>query len=450
MIVGRGDYKCQICNTLSESKLQHQQHKVGNKHRLALATVGHKKTEKSFYCKHCKYLCDVKHHHCQLCDVHCHGPVPYQAHLNGNPHKNKESSRDVDEPSQRPQSEASDHLVECPHYQCPVCQEGFQELAKLKVHVKASHDLIITCKECEAMGHNPAGQVLLCQELIAHLSDIHNKPMTCVDLPFFGRKGNGLNQMATQGYVSCQLCPKPSYESLGSPGVWFTNRLNLTTVKTHFAKYHPESASEFLHKTVLGCQLCQEKLPGVRESQWAAHLTKHRLEGRFEDLEEGEIFTSTTGTAPSSICPYCGERVPREGIASQQHIKENHLHLTFTCKLCPLRDRYYYESLQDVFRHLQLKHIGRHSYQHVVFPGTRSDLGAFAWVKCKTCDFRGIGYGEEIWSHLRSQCGLVHPDIFCRLCHKDERGGGAFVDFIEFEEHFERRHYDIIQCLSSE
>ena len=115
-----------------------------------------------------------------------------------------------------------------------------------------------------------------------------------------------------------------------------------------------------------------------------------------------------------------------------------------------MRDRYYYESLLDVFRHLQLKHIGRHSYQHVVFPGTRSDLGAFAWVKCKTCDFRGVGSGREVRNHLQSHrgSGEENLEIFCRICHKDDQALGIFEDFEEFIEHFQYTHSDILLFLA--
>ena len=294
------------------------------------------------------------------------------------------------------------------------------------------------------MGHNPVGQALFCSELMAHYKQIHHKEMAAGDLPFYGRKGQG--EMTAQGYVVCKLCPtKPSYQTLGSPGLWMTNEPNLTTIKNHFKKFHPENVWNYKEKIVLGCQLCEDELPGTRDlSLWRALLDKHR---RDEGEEEGEVKTART-----NLCPYCGDTVGK-GAACQTHIKRHHLHLTFACKLCKLTERLYYPSLEDVHRHLNMKHFGlsrNNNNNQVVFPGSRSNLAAFSWVKCKTCEFRGVGSGAEVRNHLQSHpgSGVENLEIFCRICHKDDKALAIFEDFQEFIEHFQETHGDIMKFLA--
>ena len=363
------------------------------------------------------------------------------------PPARREESRSLPSEDRGPERERlersrrEDEGVDNP-YHCPACQKSFLELSQLKAHIKTNHDILIKCKECEAMGYNPAAQVLFSHELIDHYDVVHNKTMTETDLPFFGKKGNGLEQMKPQGYIRCNLCPKPSYQTLGSPGLWFTNSLPMNSIKEHFRHYHPETRSSVLDQITLGCQLCQDRLPGQNASRWTALLSKHRQ----NVTEEGKKASSSVLT---SACSYCGELVPREEVVSQKHIKEHHHRLTFSCKLCPLVDRFYYDSILDVFRHLHDKHFGERTINQVVLPGTRSNFSAFAWAKCKTCDFRGIGWGKEVFSHLRSHpgSGLDNFDIFCRLCPKDDKGVETFENFVEFQSHFRKKHCDIINRL---
>ena len=255
-IVGVGftrKYKCKVCHSLSKDLLEHGQHKEGQKHQDALKT----------YCPDCRI-------HCHLCDVHSSGPLPWRQHLLGNQHKTKLAAAAA--------LNKASHAVSNPSavvLQCPACQQDFAEVADLKDHVKASHDLLLTCTECETRGHNPKGQALFCQELVEHYSQVHNKKMEVTDLPYYGKKGG--EKMTAQGYVVCKLCPKPSYQTLGSPGLWMTNQPNLTTIKSHFKKFHPENVWNYKEKIVLGCQLCEDKLPGTRDlSLWRALLDKHK------------------------------------------------------------------------------------------------------------------------------------------------------------------------------
>jgi len=295
-----GKFKCHVCNALNDSKLKHEEH-------------------------------IARHPYCELCDIYCSGEAPFQTHLAGNLHKSREPLQEEERP---------DYL-----FQCPACKEGFQTVLRLKDHLKNSHDVVIICKECEALGHNPVGQVLLCSELIDHYNQIHNKEMAQGDLPFYGRKRQG------------------------------------------------------------------------------------------------------------EMCPYCGDTVGK-GSAGQNHIKRHHLHLTFACKQCQLAERFYYPTLDDVHRHLKLKHlgVGRNCNNKVVFPGSRANLAAFAWVKCKTCDFRGIGHGREVRNHLKSHLGSGEEnlEIFCRICHKDDQALGIFEDFQEFIIHFEENHGDILPFLADQ
>ena len=153
----------------------------------------------------------------------------------------------------------------------------------MKEHVKTSHDILMTCSECEARGHNPRGEALFCSELVEHYSQAHNKKITVADLPQYGKKGG--EKMRSQGYVICQLCPtRPSYQTLGCPGLWFTNQLSLHTVRSHFARLHP-GRENYLDQVRLGCQLCRDQLPASRgEAQWRAILNKHS----DDTEEEGE------------------------------------------------------------------------------------------------------------------------------------------------------------------
>ena len=382
-------------------------------------------------------------YYCDLCSVQCSGAQQFQEHLGGKKHRANETSQDclTPEAPRSPQEESAEYL-----FQCPACKDGFQKAGKLNEHVKSSHDVVILCKECEAMGHNPVGEALFCSELMDHYKQIHHKEMTAGDLPFYGRKRQG--EMRPQGYVMCRLCPtKPSYQTLGSPGLWMTNEPNLTTIKNHFKKLHPDNVWNYKEKIVLGCQLCEDQLPGTRDlSLWRALLDKHR---RDEVEEEGE--GREVKSARTNLCLYCGDTVGK-GAACQTHIKRQHLHLTFACKLCSLNERFYYPSLEDVHRHLKMKHlgVGRNNNNQIVFPGSRSNLAAFSWAKCKTCDFRGVGSGREVRNHLQSHqgSGEENLEIFCRICHKDDKALGIFEDFQEFIEHFQDTHRDILLFLA--
>ena len=419
-------YKCKVCNTLSNSRQEYDQHKEGWKHKEA----------KKSYCPHCRI-------HCYLCDVHSSGPQPWRQHILSKQHRNKLDAATAPTNASPGVSPPSAGVL-----QCPACQQDFAELAELKDHVKTNHDILLTCTECETRGHQPRGEALFCQELMEHYSKVHNKKMAVSDLPYYGKKGG--EKMKAQGYVVCQLCPtKPSYQTLGRPGLWFTNKLSLPTIRSHFTKHHP-GKENYLEEIVLGCQLCRDQLPGSRgEARWIALLHKHSQD---DTEEEGE---NSAQPSPRSVltrpCPYCGEILAREGEAAQRHIKQRHLELTFSCKLCRMGDRYYYQAIEDVYRHLRLKHFdfNRINITNVILPGSRSNLEAFARVKCKICDFKGIGGGQEVRDHLqRHGGGDKDLEIFSRLCHREDTlNVNTFEDFKEFVDHFQAGHGDIVSSL---
>ena len=131
----------------------------------------------------------------------------------------------------------------------------------------------------------------------------------------------------------------------------------------------------------------------------------------------------------------------------QEHIKQKHIKLTYACKLCPESKRYYYKSYEDTCRHIKFKHVGNNLYQNIIFPGDLIDLSCFAWVKCKTCDFKGIGLGREVNDHLRDKHRggeMRDLNIFCRICDKSESSIHNYDDANDFINHMKINHKDML------
>ena len=128
--------------------------------------------------------------------------------------------------------------------------------------------------------------------------------------------------------------------------------------------------------------------------------------------------------------------------------------LAFTCKLCP-GDKYFYYRLEDVKTHLRVYHFGLNidHDSNINFPGNKKNLLGFSWVRCKRCDFSGIGLGKEIILHQNKEHkggGLEHFMIYCRLCHKDFetcKSVTPFDDPVEFETHMKTHHPMTVQAL---
>eukprot|EP00088_Acartia_fossae_P049048 TRINITY_DN53765_c0_g1_i1.p2 TRINITY_DN53765_c0_g1~~TRINITY_DN53765_c0_g1_i1.p2 ORF type:complete len:100 (+),score=8.51 TRINITY_DN53765_c0_g1_i1:35-301(+) len=85
----------------------------------------------------------------------------------------------------------------------------------------------------------------------------------------------------------------------------------------------------------------------------------------------------------------------------------------------------------------------------VIYPGSKEDLTPMAWVKCKSCDYQGVGLGKETLTHSKIHGeGLVHFVIMCRICHpKYDPKSALFDDRKEFEEHVYIYHKQIFDTL---
>ena len=87
-----------------------------------------------------------------------------------------------------------------------------------------------------------------------------------------------------------------------------------------------------------------------------ARHRRHRRKGSLllsepEDCEDSQP-GSTSGSGEVQLsrrCPYCGLKVPAR--AEAQHIRTQHRHLTFSCRLCTEETRYLYVNLRDVLTH---------------------------------------------------------------------------------------------------
>ena len=113
----------------------------------------------------------------------------------------------------------------------------------------------------------------------------------------------------------------------------------------------------------------------------------------------------------SNPCFYCGERVGRDCLSS--HTKKLHVSLTWRCRKCDEQTRYLYCRLSDLHTHLRLRHSVPPSLQHVILPGSRTQLGALAWVECQLCQ-----YEECLHFIILSNCqgrGLIPHTVKHRL-----------------------------------
>ena len=112
----------------------------------------------------------------------------------------------------------------------------------------------------------------------------------------------------------------------------------------------------------------------------------------------------------SNPCFYCGERVGRDCLSSHTKL---HVSLTWRCRKCDEQTRYLYCRLSDLHTHLRLRHSVPPSLQHVILPGSRTQLGALAWVECQLCQ-----YEECLHFIILSNCqgrGLIPHTVKHRL-----------------------------------
>lgn len=330
---------------------------------------------------------------------------------------------------------------------CPCCEDTFDSMRELEMHVKQVHDLLIICKECKVLKQLPPYAALTCQDLMDHLTNDHHKTnIVAGDLKYFGEV-----KQWKQGYLKCNMCPPLK---LGNVGHWFKNELFSSKIKFHFKTFHPKHEFNAISYLTFGCQLCNETFTSDRMSDWLSHISSHQpfqpVASQVEDqADEGKQPKPGSG-GPTSTCPYCFTKIANAD--SQNHIKSQHLQLSFSCKLCPVAERYLYTDYDDILRHLKLKHNGNNPHQNIIFPGDMNNLTNFAWVKCKTCDFKGIGLGKEVRKHLAEKHkngGLQDFNIFCRICDKDDRAVCNYDDADEFADHMRVGHDGIIKYLPS-
>ena len=481
-----GDYHCKVCLVVSSSETQYREHLSGERHRNKITEMYKSKDRSGGFeirrgkseqrsgdestngevreaqfgkalCQTCKKP-DARHLHvrCNICQICCPSQYGYEQHLAGKAHlaKVKAASNGWDESTEESvqvTSENSEIISKSkfiPSIGCHGCEKIFSTVPELKKHINEVHGFIIKCSECEGMNQTPA-EVLTCQELIDHYSDIHNKTIKENDFKFYGKVNTW------QGYVRCKLCKI----KLGGPGLWFTNSpKHQSVLEAHFKTHHASMASNvgtIESQVVLGCQLCTKEFSSSASHSWKSHLATHGEKNKDLSVVSPPEIAETLRAAGSNLvtspCSYCGEKVVNTGNAMQNHIKSKHFHLSFRCKMCNPGERYCFERLDDVKSHLRVKHygIGNVTAAQVDMPGDKGNLGGFAWLKCKRpgCGFTGIGleaesHQSEVHGH-KGGGGLHHFVIFCRLCTKKDKVtplSPVFVDALDLSKHIRSDH----------
>ena len=498
-----GEYECKICNVVSIGRVQFAGHKKESRHiwassqeaprdpkdqkeAMKMATNKPDKIDLNKepyrnpdppevvkpqfgkkFCTFCKKAFDEQHYFCKPCNVHCNKKDQFDQHRSGKNHKKKTGDKDPQKFSkskspQQPTEKDKDNFVpdsdsasvssqnneaQNQGYSCHACTETFSHPQNLKQHIRGIHGYLIKCKQCVSMNHYPAEEVLTCRELITHFDKDHNEKIKSYDLKFYGQVNNW-----KQGVIRCKLCePK-----LGGKGLWMTNELDRGKIRAHFNIHHSSFVLKWMDHIFLQCQLCSYEVPTDRVQMWTAHLHTAHIseEDKTTSSTSSESFKANPGGVVTSPCNYCGENVIKSGSAEQQHIANNHAMLAFTCKLCP-GDKYFYHRFEDVKTHLRVHHFGLNidHDSNINFPGNKKNLLGFSWVRCKRCDFSGIGLGKEIILHQNKEHkggGLEHFMIYCRLCHKDFetcKSVTPFDDPVEFETHMKTHHPMIVQAL---
>lgn len=369
--------------------------------------------------------------HCSTCNIDCNSKEQFEQHKDGDRHKNADRKKISFHLSPSEKNKLFDEDFES--FPCPCCGESFHELNDLTSHAKKVHYLIIFCKECRVLKH-PIYEALTCSELISHLRNDHNKTnVVDADLKYYGEVNSW-----KQGFVKCLLCPPMK---LGDPGFWFCNEVRTARLKIHFQKSHSSQDLNAIKNIELGCQVCSVKFTYDQTKLWQDHIRSH---------QPVQAKVQTTGSSQIvSRCDYCSELLQKD--LHQMHIQKMHHDLCFSCKLCPISDRFLYLEYEDIIRHIKMKHNGNNPLQNIIFPGDQMNLCSFSWVSCKICEFQGVGLGEEILKHPRRKHsddgGLQNFNIFCRFCDKDDKSIYNYDDQQDFIAHFKRAHSDILKHL---
>ena len=335
-------YKCEVCNKKKSSRKHLDRHKAGKEHIQAMNDVKtrnnlqyfycsycydyikgqvswqqhllsyqHNEAMKRIYCQYCKTYNDnnVLHYHCDLCDAHCNSPLNWQQHLQSKKHeaalnfyclqcnvhctnplnwhqhiqgKKHNSQRESVNAPINSTPKASVALQQSPksqprQTQLPESGDQSQWRAHLNTHPPSDtgQKKVLSAQPSARSVQNPRTSVVVQQS---------PKSLQC-------------QKIKSQGIIMCKLCP----EQPGSPGLWFTNILNLLTIKNHFAKLHPGKETEnYLDQIILGCKLCPYQLPGSGDrSQWRAHLNTHP---QAKTGQEGEIAAQPSPSRPQEVC----------------------------------------------------------------------------------------------------------------------------------------------------
>jgi len=404
-----------------------------------------------FFCKSCNKYGREEHRTCETCQVHSISEINHQKHLEGKKHLS------LSQTQPRPYSVGSQH--------CPICPERFNKASEVTAHMK-HHETFsyIRCKECISLKYIPF-EALTKAELCTHLMDHHFKKKEQLkdgDWIFYGEIRN-----YKQGVVKCVLCLKDKKFKIGGPGLWLDNKLDHAKVTEHNEDLHSGTARiATMFNISLACQLCDREFSVTKVQDWADHLTSHlptENPARHNMFRPNPASTSPS-RGPLSPCPYCA--TPLSNTELQDHVKKMHSKLSFSCKLCPMEERYHYEDYTGILKHLNIRHpgnavenlnAGEKARANILYPGDKQSLTGFAWVQCKSsrCSFRGIGLGGEVRAHLRKHSlgegSLANFLIFCRLCHK-EAGIDNFDDQKEFVEHVKIHHkciYDVLPQMRS-
>lgn len=454
---------CSVCNIDCDNSTQFNQHKLGQRHKEAAVKAGISLEPATFsvssrpvasfgkiYCSVCNSASEVKHFDCSICKVHSLSKVTHDQHLKGKKHQSNSKSAKPKGFMQIKSPIKFGNLGNVAAFpdqkHCPSCDEIFTDVTELNFHVREAHGIFITCKECKVLKH-PAFEALTCEELVDHLTADHYKTnIVESDLKYYGEVPNW-----KQGYIKCNLCPPIK---LGNIGLWFDNEVNTVKMRNHFKAHHSKHTFNAISYLTLGCQLCSTTLTSEKMPTWLSHLASHQTaqvpaeQVSYNPAKGEQVSYNSAKGGTTSTCPYCSTPVPQAD--EQEHVKSHHLHLTFSCKLCPVADRFLYKDYDDILRHLKLKHNGNNPNQNIIFPGDMKNLANFAWVKCKTCDFKGLGLGKEVMKHLAEKHrsgGLQDFNIFCRICDKDERSICNFDDAEEFIDHMQTGHGGMIKYL---
>lgn len=140
------------------------------------------------------------------------------------------------------------------------------------------------------------------------------------------------------------------------------------------------------------------------------------------------------GSSSGDLCYYCCDSLP-PGEDRETHVRQEHVHLCFACKICP-DNQALFEERDGLLRHIKKEHGEETPFDAAVI--TPKDLRA---VLCMMCQRTFYGVGEnEMKKHFLTAHKGSEVDGFldrkCRLCMQS----GQFDDDTELVEHLVNKH----------